>query len=573
MSQFIPIASDNTRCDNQLLNPEKHSENIVIEELAKKAVNKTPGKMGSNFRVPFVAVMVLFSVVLFAVAVIPTCVIVFSSAKDVTSDLSGKIMNSVVINLSSQLSFFFISVKSSTDQFLLNDATRRVMANLSTGYGGQDDINRAAYATLKSAPFIERLVCVQKAGPSTSTPIAGYGRNLPSYIFSNYNDTFFITWCDYGNVTDCFDATYDFNTKTLGTPRSDPYQKPYQVENGFITQKLNNCESPGSWASEAGFGFAMFSYARCAPDIPGRTQSTTGIAPYSCGAAFSSAYLLPPILQNMAPTKNSRVALVDKNGSMIVTNLNGLVYPIMKNSTTGRGGVFIKAHEFSDPVIQQVASLISPDGSYSQLKTLAVDTTNLSIMSTKPLTEEYQLKDGEYAGAKYITAVMKAQFGTSEEYYVILAVPREDFFGPVDKSIKMGIGLSSLFVGLGILVGAFVTIGILMPLTKLKNNMSKVTKFDFSMMSNGGLDERSVFTEVHVVQKTFNIMVKAFAAAIQRNREISTRKNLFSSFGSNNLATGSASSWLLDENKSVKGYLGGHHKKESAGDTDAIRIA
>ncbi|KAJ3124972.1 hypothetical protein HK098_000692 [Nowakowskiella sp. JEL0407] len=494
---------------------EKPSEHITIEDLAADVNTKQQLRVKRSCSVPFAAVMIVFTVVIFSLAIIPTCVVVFTAANSATGDLSSKILN-VVINLSTQVTDIFLSVKSSTDVFSQNEALRSMMSNQSTRYGTNDELNKAAQVALNASSYTEVLTCVQRfnlSGNAPPVPPPASGRLFPlqSWFYNPgfYGPAgFYVRWCDYANASSCFFLKYDSQKKAIDQQNqieTDKYSSPSQVQTGFITQKLESCVGEGAWKPEASFGFGLFTYARCGVNSDGRVTAST---PYSCGAAFTSDFVLPIIFSKIAPTKNSRVFLSSNSGSLITTNLNGTIFPVTKNGTAPMTWEFVKATEFSDAVIRDIAKKLSPSGSWSEVGEKAFDPKYLNVTSesnAKPISKQYTLWDG----STWIVTVSKVSFGTSEEFYLVLGVPRDDFFGIVDRSITTGISLSSVFTALGIITGLLVTFGILIPLRKLTKNMSMVTKFDFSVLSSGGLQENSVFKEVQVVQRTFNIMVKA----------------------------------------------------------------
>ncbi|KAJ3129925.1 hypothetical protein HK098_007679 [Nowakowskiella sp. JEL0407] len=548
------------------MNTDKWSEQIAIEDLAADVSSRQRHRTKRSCSVPFAVVMLFFTLVVFSSAIIPTCIIVFTAANSATNDLSAKIVNSVVINLSSQVEAMFQSVKTSTDVFTQNEFVRQMMSNRSTGYSLNDDVNKAALVTLKSNPMVERITCVQRFNltgnaPPLVPPATGKFYTLQSWFFQRYGvnpNSFGVSYCDYGNNTNCFILNYDPQKKAVDQkPDVDAQGDPATTQYGSITLKLNSCSSE-TWKPEVFFIYGLITYARCGIGADGKVSTT---APYSCGAAFTTEYVLTQIFAKAAPTENSRVFLVSNAGRIITTNLNATVYPVIANGTNPGEKDYIKTSDFSEPIIRDIGSRISPNGDWSNVA-LSQSSSNIKVAnasSDRPISKQLQLSDGN----QWIVAVSKVNFGTPEDFYLVLGIPRNDFFGLVDGSIRTGITLSSVFTLMGVLIGIFVTLGILWPLRRLTNNMKLVTKFDFSMLSSGGLEEKSFFREIQVVQRTFNVMVKAFAGAIQRNRELASRKMGSSSANSNSggftpttNGAGFASPNAPMNISSKKGYLG-----------------
>ncbi|KAI8817825.1 uncharacterized protein EV422DRAFT_540115 [Fimicolochytrium jonesii] len=109
-----------------------------------------------------------------------------------------------------------------------------------------------------------------------------------------------------------------------------------------------------------------------------------------------------------------------------------------------------------------------------------------------------------------------------QDNVLVLAIPREVVYGATDaawkKAIRVSIGVA---VALAV-VSAIVFVFAVLPLFKLARAMAVVTTLDFSTLEESNvLDERSVFSEIRRVQIVFSTMVKAFAGAIKKNKEMS----------------------------------------------------
>ncbi|KAJ3127009.1 hypothetical protein HK098_006900 [Nowakowskiella sp. JEL0407] len=498
----------------------EHSNDIPVEDLARGLRGlRAIRSVKKSFSIPFAFVLLFFIVFILALAILPTCLVVFSAVTNATSDLSTKTANSVILSTTSELTNNFGSVKLTTDIFLGNPSTKRVMENLSKGYGMEQDINLAAQLTLDASPFTQRIVCVQRFNISGNAPVSPVPGTKILPLMQWYYDldtkNFTALWCDYSNSTDCFFAGYDTKRKSLIPPvQSKALMKPIFVEKGFIAQELNNCTVDGGWQAEATYGFPMYTYAKCARPINSTTPPL-----YSCGSAFfgfAEYPEYPGILRKVAPTKETRVILTDTLGSVLISSLNETQFPTIKTTTVNGQNVtsFVLVSEYSDKVTSQIGKQISPSNSWKEVDALAVDPKTLEVTNSKTAGNEYILNDN----SKWIVTIARMSFYTPEKFYLILAIPRSELFETVDGSIRTGITLSSVFTIVGLIVGFLVTIGIVWPLQTLTKDMRLATTYNFSSLSAGGLRMNSVFTEVQTVQKAFNIMVQAFAGAIQRNR-------------------------------------------------------
>ncbi|KAJ3122616.1 hypothetical protein HK098_002702, partial [Nowakowskiella sp. JEL0407] len=478
------------------------SDKVAIKVLANDTSENAQLKIKQGlFSIPLSVVMITLTVGIFSLAIIPTCVIVFGAAQTAADDLSTTIINSVVINLSAQILEIFISVKRAND-FLLNAAPMRdLMLTMSDNYGqNQYEESYAAKVSYDNSPYTQRMMCLQKFNLTGKAPPLQNGLhilNAVGYLKDNSNRLQNL-WCDYSNTTSCYSGLYDFSQRKISEFTNIPEKglRPI-LEMGFIYQKINMCGTNGTWLPESVFGVGWFSYARCAEPINGSSL-------YVCGSAFDTQKI-PLAFQKVAPTTESRLVLVGMTGNVIATNLNANDYPTIKNNA------FVSTKEFDDSVVREISQRLSPKGDWSEVLAMSIDANSMKVTNSSRIQREFTLSDGR----KWMTIVSRVQFETPEIFYLVVAIPRTDFFGLVDGSIQKGISFSTVFSIVGVLVGLSIAAGILLPLRKLKKNIESVTEFDFSMLSSGGLDENSVFSEVKAVQQTFNIMVKALVAKLE----------------------------------------------------------
>ncbi|KAJ3120314.1 hypothetical protein HK098_004687 [Nowakowskiella sp. JEL0407] len=455
------------------------TEKTAVKQLAGEISNNAQVKIkkGMFCGIPLAVVMLTLTIGIFSLAIIP----------------------SVVIDLSVQLTDILTSVKRANDIFLSNDAVQFAMVNKTEGFHLLDNVNRAARVTFQNSPFMDRIICTQRYNITGTAPVVPSGaRMVNSIAYTDIFGGFWSIWCDYSDLTKCLSGMYNFDLKMMIPNVTLPaflYGARENVDKGYLYEKLDSCGSEGTWIPEI-VGSGFFTYVRCATPIPGLLN---GASPYTCGSVFSTAYTLPPIFDKVSPSPDSRVMLTDLQGQIIVTNLNGTLFPNISK------GKFLKTANFSDPVIQEIGQLLSPSSTWSEIPALSIDISALKVSSTQKVHQEFTLS----TGSKWMVVVSKVEFETPEQFFLFVIIPRQDFFGLVDLSIQKGVTLSSVFSVVGFVVGIAITIGVLLPLRSLKKNIEQVTEFDFSVLSGGGLEENSVFSEVKAVQKTFNVMVKA----------------------------------------------------------------
>ncbi|KAJ1554403.1 hypothetical protein HK096_003724, partial [Nowakowskiella sp. JEL0078] len=320
-----------------------------------------------------------------------------------------------------------------------------------------------------------------------------------------------VFWYD-TNQTDykAYESIWDITAKQfVVSNRVDPILYPLLI---WSYAQYFPCES---WFPQVGemVDNPYFMYNQCASPEP----QFSGTSPYMCNAIIFSKDYIAPLLQKVSPTPNSRIVLLDRKGYMLATNMN-ITLTINKNFEEINLKVLL--NQTDDPIIRDMSAALIQDSNYTKLGNLAFDPSSLTVASTDiKKSIEQRLSDNRI----WYIFLITVNFGTSNKYFVLMGVPRDEFFGQVDSSIQNGITMSSVFVALGIVTGIIVIVAVLLPLKKLQISIQSVTKFDFSMLSSGGLVENSVFTEIKAVQQVFNIMVKAFASAIKVNKEMQKR--------------------------------------------------
>ncbi|KAJ3192980.1 hypothetical protein HK101_005629 [Irineochytrium annulatum] len=107
-------------------------------------------------------------------------------------------------------------------------------------------------------------------------------------------------------------------------------------------------------------------------------------------------------------------------------------------------------------------------------------------------------------------------------FQLVLLVPRNDYYGQMEnasiKAVIIASALTILGVGVAVLYGYLSS----RPLRVMQRHMVQLSKFDFSVLERDQLESTSYIRETRDVESTFLTMVKAFANAIKKNKELST---------------------------------------------------
>ncbi|KAI8816943.1 uncharacterized protein EV422DRAFT_266456 [Fimicolochytrium jonesii] len=108
-------------------------------------------------------------------------------------------------------------------------------------------------------------------------------------------------------------------------------------------------------------------------------------------------------------------------------------------------------------------------------------------------------------------------------WQLVIAFPRSDFFYRIDQSIRNSIIVIAVCSTVGLLAAAAVSFVITVPLQRLAHRMTEVTNLKFSALENGKLQARSLLREIGSLENTFAVMVRAFAAGIRKNSEMTNK--------------------------------------------------
>ncbi|KAI8807226.1 hypothetical protein BJ742DRAFT_740016 [Cladochytrium replicatum] len=139
---------------------------------------------------------------------------------------------------------------------------------------------------------------------------------------------------------------------------------------------------------------------------------------------------------------------------------------------------------------------------------------------------------GYVAGSLELFLVRADLLSVMEANWVaVVAIPYDGFFGTVDL-VRVRTIISAAVLGVvRLTLTLFLSYFTVRPLTALSRvtrktikMITRLTKFDFSLLEGETVDGWSRITEINVVQDTFMTMVRAFAVYLKINRAIATGK-------------------------------------------------
>ncbi|KAI8916782.1 hypothetical protein DFJ77DRAFT_461269 [Powellomyces hirtus] len=231
---------------------------------------------------------------------------------------------------------------------------------------------------------------------------------------------------------------------------------------------------------------------------------------FSCSAGFRVDTSWNNILRAAKPTDSSIVTLFATDAS--------------QNFVIAASSNMILSGTYTDPVTKALTwGSASEDPLTLELRdALKSRFSNFTVaMAATKVTTEFELS---LSGQRWIVNIGIAQMSAYDSYLVVAGIPRYEIYGEIDKArnrsrlVSFGISFAMAIV----VAGIFVLVAL--PLMSLARQMEQLTKLDFgSLDSSGALDRRSWIWELRKVQIVFSTMVRAFAGAIKKNKQMSSK--------------------------------------------------
>ncbi|KAI8906233.1 hypothetical protein DFJ77DRAFT_478086 [Powellomyces hirtus] len=227
------------------------------------------------------------------------------------------------------------------------------------------------------------------------------------------------------------------------------------------------------------------------------------IPDYSCAAGLRIDDQWNDLLRNLKPVPNSVVAIYGQDFSIMASS-----NMVVAGGTEADGAVYAQAvpDSFTIAVQEILRSRYNANGQ-SAMKAAG---TGLSIQVI-------------IEGQKWIINLALIKMGALEDgqFLLVAALPHKEIYGVIDSATKRSLAMAiGIAVGMAVLIaGVFVMMTL--PLLRLAGQMGQLTKLDFGTLEqSGALDRRSLIWELRKVQTTFATMVRAFAGAIKKNKQM-----------------------------------------------------
>ncbi|KAJ3408137.1 hypothetical protein HDV05_005137 [Chytridiales sp. JEL 0842] len=493
---------------------------IKVEDLAGK---KDSDAQKFKIRLPIVVLLTFLLVGCVAAVAIPLGVIAFEGTDRITSTLTESLIKTVMDQTSQSVNHFLGTVADLTTLTCKGPALQEFFKS-----NWYDLMNAPAlpatltiFNTMKLQPLITSLSVATFPNSTGLVPPSGSKYNVSS-------TNVVIQPCSFvrlpGNGTCYMRGAVEYKSRDSYVGRVIDSQTGVDLNNmTIVAGRFSNAaltDSLDVWYRTGNFPTIMLSaYAAAFGKWTFRFQ--TAYQPAGdvigsgriCTSSFESEVSFFNLFNRLKPTDTSVMFLYDEQGFMTGSSVNG---SIGLNATARYSPT-----DNIDPVIQSVSTALF--AKYGGTLNIPFNTTmdtvavngNTWVVSTQMILTPY----------------------ANQPYRLVLMVPRVAFFGQSEEAFR-----KSLIVALSIAAAGFVAISIIgyissVPLRRLAASIIQLTKFDFSALENGKLNTSSFVSEINDIEISFLTMVRAFAGAIRKNREISRGVGSFSTTGNERRAS------------------------------------
>ncbi|KAI8918679.1 hypothetical protein DFJ77DRAFT_456502 [Powellomyces hirtus] len=267
-----------------------------------------------------------------------------------------------------------------------------------------------------------------------------------------------------------------------------------------------------------------------------RFDNGSAIPFFGCSAGINVDNSWVTMLHNTKPMENSVVALFDANNdNFAILSSSDLITTV--NSVDAAGNP-----KYGNAIV---------DSKTASLR-LEIQKNYPSLALATAAVAKNQLTTVELDGGRYIVAMGLANLAFNYKVLIVVALPRDEIYGKIDaarsrsRAAAVGISVGVTFVIAGIFALA------MLPLFSLARQMEALTKLDFGKLeSSGALDKRSWVWELRKVQIVFGTMVKAFAGAIKKNKQMVSKQGPSSSVSNQKPKASEAASDVLRTTEEV----------------------
>ncbi|KAI8807140.1 hypothetical protein BJ742DRAFT_897301 [Cladochytrium replicatum] len=218
--------------------------------------------------------------------------------------------------------------------------------------------------------------------------------------------------------------------------------------------------------------------------------------PFSVTFPVLSTIDVSSALEDLSPSPNARVFVIDSRGQLIANNI-GL------EITDEVGTSFVSCPACNDTIIAKLCGTI---------REFTVDFTNFTCYV------DLHLERITFDNEKWTYSVRRIPIPAVYDLFVVAAIPRKDYFTSIDEALSTSIVVTVVFALVATTVMVLGTVGVVFPVSKLTKEMGQIAKFNFSMLEEGFFVENSFFVEIQRMQVAFDNLVIALSNAVKRNK-------------------------------------------------------
>ncbi|KAJ3212443.1 hypothetical protein HDU67_003837 [Dinochytrium kinnereticum] len=236
--------------------------------------------------------------------------------------------------------------------------------------------------------------------------------------------------------------------------------------------------------------------------------------------AMLSIKSLDDFLQTVTVSPNGVVALIDgNNGLMLASSIPGISQNGTQNSR------FLAT--------QNPNSLVAAAASF-----LASNFGNGTIQSIPTAQARYEFSFQALGDDILVNSVWIRDEAAGLKWLLVLVIPSNDFLSLIKVTTRNTIIFIVCTCVAALIIAMLLSWAITAPLMQLAKTMVDATQFDFSALSSGFLDKRSMVTEIGRLEGVFHEMMIKFAGAIKANKGLTGNSGAASSFKAGDTANG-----------------------------------
>ncbi|KAJ3278312.1 hypothetical protein HK104_002456 [Borealophlyctis nickersoniae] len=450
-----------------------------------------------------------------------------TNSKSVVNELSGHIMRDTVGIIATGILYLRDRSASIVNIVGTNKLTQRVLTTNFIDLENTKELTSVWLSMLKEDQDFTTIVCITR-------DLLGYD---PRATNSNVQTPPYSPTNPYGPVRN------NYTTYMVGSPEGVPW--PFtnyttlwddydQVETKRVFLDFDN---PGewklTWQNKTQEVYTPVSYLRYQPgyldmmsDSPSKNMYYITIVYNNlpCLITARNFWFAPfndPVLDVHPPmfcTAVTRMETASVSCKKTVLALKRILFK--KSKPTNDSVVFMFEHKTGQMLAaESLTSVVNPDGwkLYTPTTTndtnvrkigLALERIYTSLTNVPTNNGEYMSVTTEIDGEAWF---VNTQYFAAppNDWLLVVALPRSDFYGTVDKAQRSSIIIAVIIAIVGSSFVSFMAFIALRPLHHLAVSMEQLTKFDFSSLEGGILDNRSLVQEIRHVQATFGTMINA----------------------------------------------------------------